>query len=76
MMDTLVDWFGKSFKILKREDGHLEILLRCNESAIKYWALQYGTHAEILSPDSLRESIAEIVRGMHKIYCQAKGEVK
>ncbi len=72
MMDALVDWFGKSFKILKRENGEMEVLVRCNESAMKYWALQYGDYVEILAPNSLRESIAEIVRGMHGVYCQNK----
>ena len=76
MMDVLVDWFGKNFKILKQEEGYLEILLQCNESAIKYWALQYGNSVEILSPKSLRESIAEIVRGMYGKYCGAEGEAK
>lgn len=76
MMDSLIDWFGKTFKILKHQDGKLEILLKCNESAIKYWALQYGDYVEILSPQSLRDSIAESVRGMYEMYCGAKGEAK
>lgn len=76
MMDTLVDWFGKNFRILKQENDNLEILLQCSELAIKYWALQYGSSVEILSPTSLRESLAEIVRGMYETYCGAKGETK
>ena len=74
MMDALVDWFGKEFKILKRENGEMEVLVRCNESAMKYWALQYGDDVEILAPNSLRDSIAEIVRGMYEVYCQELGE--
>ncbi|MBO5516444.1 MAG: WYL domain-containing protein [Schwartzia sp.] len=74
MMDTLVDWFGKTFKILKQEEGYFEVLLQCNESAIKYWALQYGNSVEILAPKSLRESIADIVRGMYEAYCQEQCE--
>ena len=74
MMDALVDWFGKEFKILKRENGKMEVLMRCNESAMKYWALQYGDYVEILSPNSLRESVAKIVRGMYEVYCREQGE--
>ena len=70
MMDSLIDWFGKTFKILKHQDGKLEILLKCNESAIKYWALQYGDYVEILSPQSLRDSIADSVQGMYGMYCK------
>ena len=69
MMDALVDWFGKAFKILKRENGEMEVLVRCNESAMKYWALQYGDYVEVLAPNSLRKSIAEIVKGMYEVYC-------
>ena len=74
MMDSLIDWFGKTFKILKHQDGKLEILLKCNESAIKYWALQYGDYVEILAPQSLRDSIAESVRGMYGLYCKEREE--
>ncbi len=69
MMDTLVDWFGKDFHILRREDGEIEVRLRCSEAAIKYWALQYGDHVEILAPESLRQTLAESVRGMYAMYC-------
>ncbi len=68
MMDVLIDWFGKDFKILKNQGGEMEILLRCNENAIKYWALQYGDSVEILSPRNLRESVAETARGMCTMY--------
>lgn len=76
MMDALVDWFGKGFRILKQEKGEIEVLLTCNETAMKYWALQYGNYVEILEPKSLRESVAEIVRGMYGAYCGEKGETK
>ena len=74
MVASLVDWFGKSLDIQKQPDGGIKVRLRCNESAIKYWALQYGNSVEILSPDSLRKSIAEIVRGMYEKYCGGKEE--
>ncbi len=74
MMDALVDWFGKEFKILKRENGEMEVLVRCNEMAMKYWALQYGDYVEVLAPNSLRKSVAEIVRGMYEVYCREQGE--
>ena len=74
MMDTLVDWFGKEFKILKRENGEMEVLVRCNEMAMKYWALQYGEYVEVLAPNSLRESVAKIVKEMYEVYCREQDE--
>ena len=76
MMDDLIDWFGRDFNVAEQGDGKMEVTLKCNEQAMKFWALQYGENVEILSPQNLRESIAEIVRGMYKTYCQAKGEAK
>ncbi|MBQ9377414.1 MAG: WYL domain-containing transcriptional regulator [Schwartzia sp.] len=69
LMDDLVDWFGRDFHVRVADNGKMAVTLKCNESAMKYWALQYGECVEILSPVSLRESIAEIVRGMYGTYC-------
>ena len=68
MMDTLVDWFGKDFKILNSSDDNLEVMVRCNEYAIFYWALQYGPYVEILSPQKLREELAEEISKMNDKY--------
>ena len=64
MMDDLVDWFGRDFHVRVEDNGKMLVTLRCSESAMKYWALQYGEGVEILSPNSLRESIVKIVQGM------------
>ena len=57
MLDTLVDWFGKDFKILQHDNEKLLINVKVNETAIKYWAMQYGEYIEVISPDSLRTEI-------------------
>jgi len=61
MMDTLVDWFGKEFTIIEKNDESLVISVKCNERALFYWALQYGTYVEVLEPVSLRKNIKEAV---------------
>ena len=76
MMDDLIDWFGRDFSVVKKDDGKIEVTLKCNEQAMKYWALQFGDNVEILSPQSMRDSIAESVRGMCAVYCEEKGEPK
>lgn len=68
MMDTLVDWFGKDFKILKRTEEELEIMVRCNENAIFYWALQYGPYVEVMAPAKLREDLAKTIKEMNNKY--------
>lgn len=57
MMDALVDWFGKKFDILQRGEERLLIGVKVNETAIKYWAMQYGESIEIIEPKSLRHEI-------------------
>lgn len=57
MMDTLIDWFGKDFKILQNENGKILINVKVNETAIKFWAMQYGENIEIVEPLFLRDTI-------------------
>lgn len=68
MMDTLVDWFGKDFKIVEKKDNEIYILVKCNERALFYWGLQYGPQVEIISPQSLRSRLSEAVEDMAKKY--------
>ena len=68
MMDALVDWFGKDFRIMKEENDQMIVTLSCNETAMKYWALQYGLYVEILEPQSLRMAIREAVQQMSSVY--------
>lgn len=68
MVDTLVDWFGKDFKILDKKDDALTIRVKCNLNAMYYWAIQYGTSVEILEPESLRNEVAQATETMYKKY--------
>lgn len=68
IMNELVDWFGKDFVILEKYDKSMKIRVKCNEKAMKYWALQYGYYVEVLEPEGLRESVTETVRNMAEKY--------
>ena len=68
LMDELVDWFGKSFRIEEDDNGKMLVTLECNEEAMKYWALQYGDCIEIIAPKSLRAAVKEVVERMAKKY--------
>jgi predicted DNA-binding transcriptional regulator YafY len=69
MMNELIDWLGKDFRIRKLdEDGAIEVVLLCNEDAMFYWALQYGPYVEIVEPENLRSRIANAVKGMYHKY--------
>lgn len=69
MLDALVDWFGKDFQILQNAGGKLLISVKVNETAMKFWAMQYGGNVEIVEPFSLRETVritAENIAATHK----------
>lgn len=68
IMTELVDWFGKGFRILQQEEGMLTIRVKCNRRAMFYWALQYGTCAEVLEPLALRDELRNAVAGMAEKY--------
>lgn len=69
MMDEMIDWFGKDFRILKSDvEGMMEIVVNCNENAMFFWALQYGPYVEVMEPIVLRDRIREAVAGMTRKY--------
>ena len=58
-LDAVIDWFGKSFNILQRNGNQILISVKVNETAMKYWAMQYGDDIEIVEPKSLRQRVME-----------------
>ncbi len=68
-MNELIDWFGKDFRVLKSsKEGMIEVTVKCNETAMFYWALQYGPYVEVLEPAELRSKVAEAVTSMAEKY--------
>lgn len=57
-INDVIDWFGDKVRIKETGEG-IEVMLKVNEQALVYWALQYGTSVEVLSPESTREKIRE-----------------
>lgn len=73
MMDELIDWFGKDFRIINKADDRMEIRVTVNEEAMFYWALQYGPFVEVKSPEKLRDEIRDAVNEMAAKYSGEKG---
>ena len=44
------------------------VTLRCNEEAMKYWALQFGAYVEIIEPEHLREALKDVLLHMCRTY--------
>ncbi len=64
IINELVDWFGKDFSIIEDNEDYIFIRLTCNKKALLYWALQYGTCAEVMEPSKLRTEIKNAISEM------------
>ncbi|MCM1112089.1 MAG: WYL domain-containing protein [Muribaculum sp.] len=52
-----IDWYGMNFHVLEENEETITVRIKVNENAVYYWALQYGSIAEIIKPERLRERI-------------------
>lgn len=63
----VVDWFGKNTKIYKKDDK-LIADIKCNESALFYWYMQYSETFTIISPQSLIDRVKKEAERIMKKY--------
>ena len=63
----VVDWFGKNAKIYKKDDK-LIADIKCNESALFYWYMQYSETFTIISPQSLIDRVKKEAERIVKKY--------
>lgn len=63
ILDDVIDKFGRSVMLRKDTEGSFIAKIKAGTQGVKFWALQYLSHAEVLSPKSLRDEITEIVKG-------------
>ena len=70
LMNELVDWFGKDFSIIEKNDDEITVSVKCNYNAMFYWALQYGANVEVLAPKELRQELMKTICDMGKKYNQ------
>jgi len=62
----VIDWFGRNARTYKK-DGKLYADIKCNESALFYWYMQYSECVTIISPQSLIDRVkAEAERILEK----------
>ena len=68
MMNDVADAFGTELQIEKQADGKVLVHVHAAEKGMLHWALQFADAVEVLSPQSLREQIAETLRGALEKY--------
>lgn len=55
-------------KIEDLPDGGIIYEVTANREEIKRWVMGYGSHAEVLEPESLRDEIKEEIKKLNEIY--------
>ena len=64
IMGEVVDWFGRDFTVREENEEEAIIAVKCSETALCFWALQYADFVEVLEPENVRERIKESVKGL------------
>lgn len=63
----VIDWFGRNARTYKKE-GKLYADIKCNESALFYWYMQYSECVTIVSPQSLIDRVKKEAERIVKKY--------
>lgn len=62
IIGDILDTFGPDVSFFGEEGDMVKAVLKANRRALCYWAVQYGTVCEVLSPDDLRADAADMVK--------------
>lgn len=67
-IDEVMDWFDGDVKFSEETENDVTVSVKVNRNAMKYWAIQYSTFVEVLSPLDLREEIGGTLAAAAKRY--------
>lgn len=62
VLDHVIDKYGTDIHIKEIDDENHEICFSVSPKGVKFWALQYLSYVEVVSPQWLREEIIESVK--------------
>lgn len=68
IIDQIVEWFGKDVKFTELDNKKIKVELKASPLAMENWAMQYVKFVEVVKPQSLRESIKEILNCAQEKY--------
>ena len=57
LIDDVIDWFGADVTFSDEDEDAVTARVRVNLQAMRRWAVQYGPHVRILTPDHLVEAV-------------------
>ncbi len=69
IVPDIIDYFGMEVEFSEMTEDTVQVAVRINEEDMFKWAVQYGDHAVVLAPQSLRDRVREALRIALKQYC-------
>lgn len=66
-INDVIDWFGDKVNIYQKQDD-IYASFKVNEQALIYWAIQYGTNVEVVSPLDTRDKIKQTLNNILNKY--------
>lgn len=67
LVGDVIDWFGKDVIFHNETETTVDVSVAVNLEAMRYWAMQYANHVEVLRPEKLREQIkADLLAAVEK----------
>ncbi len=57
LTDDVIDWFGTDVQFSDEDEEAVTARVRVNLQAMRRWAVQYGPHVRVLSPESLADAV-------------------
>lgn len=68
IISELIDWFGTEIKFGEETENDIICSVKVNNASMKFWAMQYSDHVEILEPIELRNRIKDTLKLTGKKY--------
>ncbi len=62
IVSEIIDWFGKDVKFSDETEDEVTAEVRVSRMAMKFWAMQYGEHITVTSPESLVNDIKDALQ--------------
>ena len=68
LVNDVIDWFGKDVSFYEPTEDEVTASVVVNLQAMRYWAMQYANHVEVLKPLKLIEQIKTDLKEAVKMY--------
>ena len=59
LLNDIIDWFGTDVVFSDETEDEVTVRVTVNLAAMRRWAVQYGPHVRVLSPDELAEEVKQ-----------------